>query len=86
MTVVAIICLSMLLAAALLTLLYMIRVRNLVDRSIAVDTLVALIVSGLAVVAAWASDGLPVDLALLISLLGFLGAVTVSRFIERKGL
>lgn len=86
MTVVAIVCLSMLLVAALLTLLHAYRVRNLVDRSIAVDTLVAFLVSGLAVVAAWASDGLPVDLALLIGVLGFLGAVTVARFIERRGL
>ncbi len=51
-----------------------------------IDTMTAIFMSGLAVVAAATGDGLVVLLILLIGLLGFLGTVTVSRFIERKGL
>ncbi len=85
MTVVAIICLAMLLASAALALLYAVRNRALVERSIAVDTIVAFIVCGLLVNAAWGRDSLSIDLALLIGLLGFMGTVTVARFIERRG-
>ena len=86
MTAVAVVCLSMLGLAALLSILYAVRFRNLVDRAIAVDTIVAVFMNGLAVVAAVTRDGLVVILILVIGLLGFLGTVTVSRFIERKGL
>lgn len=85
MTVVAFVCLAMLCASALLALLYALRNRALVERSIAVDTIVAFIVCGLMVTAAWAGESLAVDLALLIGLLGFMGTVTVARFIERRG-
>ena len=85
MTVVATICLAMLLASAALALLYAVRNKALVERSIAVDTIVAFIVCGLLVSAAWGEDSLSVDLALLIGLLGFMGTVTVARFIERRG-
>ena len=85
MTVVATVCLALLLASAGLTLLYAFRNKALVERSIAVDTIVAFIVCGLLVSAAWERDGLDIDLALLIGVLGFMGTVTVARFIERRG-
>jgi multicomponent Na+:H+ antiporter subunit F len=84
-TVVATVCLALLLASAGLTLLYAFRNKALVERSIAVDTIVAFIVCGLLVSAAWERDGLDIDLALLIGVLGFMGTVTVARFIERRG-
>jgi len=86
MNVVVAICIAMLGLSGLLTIGYLLRVRNLVDRAIGVDTMTAIFMSGLAVVAAATGDGLVVLLILLIGLLGFLGTVTVSRFIERKGL
>lgn len=85
MTAVAIVCLSLLLVSALLALLHAYRNKALVERSIAVDTIVAFIVCGLLVSAAWERDSLQVDLALLIGVLGFMGTVTVARFIERRG-
>lgn len=85
MSLVLIVCLAMLCASTVLTLVYGMRNRALAERSIAVDTIVAFIVSGLAVTAAWEHDGLAVDLALLIGVLGFMGTVTVARFIERRG-
>lgn len=85
MTAVATVCLAMLAASSALTLLFAVRHKALVERSIAVDTIVAFIVCGLLVSAAWGQDSLTVDLALLIGLLGFMGTVTVARFIERRG-
>jgi multicomponent Na+:H+ antiporter subunit F len=85
MTAVATICLAMLCASAALALLYAFRNRALVERSIAVDTIVAFTVCGLMVAAAWSRDSIAVDLALLIGVLGFMGTVTVARFIERRG-
>ena len=72
--------------AALLTIGYLLRVRNLVDRAIGVDTVAAIFMSGLAVVAAVDRGRPHRALILMIGLLGFLGTVTVSRFIERQGL
>ena len=86
MNVVVAICIAMLGLSGLITIGYLLRVRNLVDRAIGVDTMAAIFMSGLAVVAAATGDGLVVLMILMIGLLGFLGTVTVSRFIERKGL
>ncbi|MCZ7627830.1 MAG: monovalent cation/H+ antiporter complex subunit F [Microthrixaceae bacterium] len=86
MTVVTWIAGSMLALAALLTTLHIVRSRNLPDRAIGVDMLVALILNGLAVYLAWAQDDLVVALVLIIGLLSFLGTVTIARFIERRGL
>jgi len=86
MRAIGVICIAMLGLSGLLTIGYLLRVRNLVDRAIGVDTVTAIFMSGLAVVAAVTEDGLVVLLILVIGLLGFLGTVTVSRFIERKGM
>jgi multicomponent Na+:H+ antiporter subunit F len=84
-TAVASVCFGLLLASVALALLRAARGGTLVERSIAVDTIVAFIVCGLLVSAAWERDGLDIDLALLIGVLGFMGTVTVARFVERRG-
>jgi multicomponent Na+:H+ antiporter subunit F len=71
--------------AALLTTLHVIRVRNLVDRAVGVDMLVALILNSLAVGIALTQDDLVAALLLIIGLLAFLGSVTIARYIERRG-
>jgi multicomponent Na+:H+ antiporter subunit F len=86
MTVVAWISGSMLTLAALLTTVHVMRSRNLPDRAIGIDMLVALVLNGLAVYLALTQDDLVVALVLIIGLLGFLGSVTIARFIERRGL
>lgn len=86
MTVVAAISLGMLVLAALLTTVHVARSRNLPDRAIGIDMIVALVLNGLAVNAAVSRDGLTVPLVLLIGLLAFLGSVAIARYIERRGL
>jgi multicomponent Na+:H+ antiporter subunit F len=71
--------------AALLTTLHVIRVRNLVDRAVGIDMLVALILNSLAVGIALTQDDLVAALLLIIGLLAFLGSVTIARYIERRG-
>jgi multicomponent Na+:H+ antiporter subunit F len=71
--------------AALLTTVHVIRVRNLVDRAVGVDMLVALILNSLAVGIALTQDDLVAALLLIIGLLAFLGSVTIARYIERRG-
>ncbi len=77
---------TMLVAAGLLATVHVIRSRNLPDRAIGIDMLVALILNGLAVGVAASQDSLVVALVLIIGLLAFLGSVTIARFIERRGL
>lgn len=56
---------------------------SLGDRGVALDTLTSIITCGILVWAASAEDGEYLDLALVLSLLGFLASVTIARFIER---
>ena len=86
MTVVVWIAGGMLVLSAVLTTIHIVRSRTLPDRAIGMDMLVALVLNGLAVSLAWTRDELVVALVLIIGLLGFLGSVTIARFIERRGL
>lgn len=71
--------------AGLLTTVHVIRSRNLVDRAVGVDMLVAVILNGLAVAIAITKDDLVAALVLIIGLLAFLGSVTIARYIEQRG-
>jgi len=75
----------MLAVAGLLTTIHVIRARNLVDRAVGVDMLVAVILNGLAVSIAVTQDDLVAALLLIIGLLAFLGSVTIARYIEQRG-
>ncbi len=86
MMIVGWICGGMLGLAALMTAAYVIRSTSLPDRSIGIDMLVALFLNGLAIAAAVNQDGLFAPIILLLGLLGFLGTVTIARYIERRGL
>lgn len=78
------IALAVLVVAALLTVWRAVRPGTLGDRALAFDMLAAIIGCGL-FVGAIVGDGLLLDLALLFGLLGYLTAVTVSRYVERRG-
>jgi multicomponent Na+:H+ antiporter subunit F len=84
-TVVGWICGLMLGVAGLLTTVHVIRARNLVDRAVGVDMLVAIILNSLAVAVALTRDDLVAALILIIGLLAFLGSVTIARYIEERG-
>ncbi len=77
---------AMLVMAAVLTTIHVARSRDLPDRAIGIDMLVALVLNGLAVGVAVTRDDISVSLVLLIGLLSFLGSVTIARYIERRGL
>lgn len=85
MTAVAWICGVMLAMAGLLTTVHIIRQRNLADRAVGVDMLVAIVLNGLAVAIAVTQDDLVAALVLIIGLLAFLGSVTIARYLEERG-
>ena len=58
---------------------------SLADRVVALDGLLIVVVSGLAVSAARTGNDLFTDVAVVIGLLGFLGTALAARFIERRG-
>lgn len=70
--------------AALIAVIRIVRRSTLGDRAVAFDLLTAIMTCALLVAAARSDDGLPLDLALLLGLIGFLTAITVARFIESR--
>jgi multicomponent Na+:H+ antiporter subunit F len=84
-TGVVVVCFAGLSIAALLVLLRLVLGPTVPDRIVALDTLLQVVVAGIAVAAA--ADGRSSFLAVLVavSLLGFVGTVTVARFVERRG-
>jgi multicomponent Na+:H+ antiporter subunit F len=74
-----------LVVAGLLVLWRLIRGGSLSDRVVALDSLLIVVVCGIAVHAARTGDGTYVDVAVVTALLGFVGTTTVARFIERQG-
>ena len=82
---IAVLCLSGLSIAALLTLVRLVLGPSVPDRIVALDTLLYIVVSGIAVGAATAGDGSFLAVLVAVALLGFVGTVTVARFVERRG-
>jgi multicomponent Na+:H+ antiporter subunit F len=84
MTVSSQVALGLLIAATVLTVARAVRPSSAIgDRAVAFDMVASLIQSGLFVGAVLLGDGVLVEIALLLGLLGFLTSVTVARFIER---
>jgi multicomponent Na+:H+ antiporter subunit F len=77
--------LVVLFVAGALTTWWIARPNSLANRAISIDVLASLITCGLLVGASFSGDGLLLELAIVLGLLGFLTAVTVARFIERTG-
>ncbi|MCY7365992.1 MAG: sodium:proton antiporter [Frankiaceae bacterium] len=85
MTVVVWICLVGLTIAAGLCLVRLVRGPSVPDRIVALDALLLVVVAGIAVGAAATGDGDFLAVLVAVSLLGFVGTVTVARFVERRG-
>lgn len=85
MTVVFAVCFTGLAAAALLVLLRLLRGPTVPDRIVSLDTLLQVVVAGVAVAAASTRTGDFLAVLVAVSLLGFLGTVIVARFVERRG-
>jgi multicomponent Na+:H+ antiporter subunit F len=84
-TVVFLIVLGMLCAAGALTLARLLRGPETLDRIVALDVFVILIVTAAAVYVAWYADGSNIPLLAAVALIGFVGSVTASRLAERRG-
>lgn len=84
MTVVFAIVLAMLSAAGLLTVARILRGPDTLDRVLALDVLVVLVVAGAAVAIAVDADGSLVPLLAGVALVGFVGSATAARLVERR--
>lgn len=85
MTAVALLCLLGLGAAAVLALVRLVLGPTVPDRIVALDNLLLVVVAGLAVAAAATGESAFLGVLVAVSLLGFVGSVTVGRFVERRG-
>lgn len=70
--------------AALLALLRLLRGDSLANRIVALDSLLLIVVSGLAVQAATTGDDTYLNVMVVAALLGFTGTALVAKFIERR--
>lgn len=84
MTVVVIVVSAMLSAAAVLAVVRVVRGPSLLDRLVATDVLLAVVVAGLAVRAASDRDSSVVPVLVVVSLLGFTGSVSVAQLLMRE--
>jgi multicomponent Na+:H+ antiporter subunit F len=71
--------------AGVLCMVRMLRMGSLADRIVALDSLLLVLASGLAVQAARTGDGVYLNVMVVVALLGFVGTALVSLFIERRG-
>lgn len=85
MSVVVAVCLVGLCLAAVLCLVRLVLGPSVPDRIVALDALLYVVVSGIAVGAAADRDGSFLAVLVAVALLGFVGTVTVARFVERRG-
>jgi len=79
------VCLAGLSLAAGLCVVRLVRGPSVPDRIVALDALLLVVVSGIAVGAAATGDGSYLAVLVAVALLGFVGTVTVARFVERRG-
>lgn len=86
MTIVLAVCAGILIAAGLLALARLLRPgTSVADRVVALDLVLLIVVMGIAVFSVIRDTGAFLDVLVVVSLLGFVGTVTVARFIERRG-
>ncbi|XVU29367.1 monovalent cation/H+ antiporter complex subunit F [Actinoplanes sp. CA-054009] len=80
MTVVAVLVTSLLALGAGLALIRVVRGPSVLDRIVATDVLLAVIVMAIAAEAAFSRDATGLPVPVVLSILGFTGAVSVARF------
>lgn len=85
MSIVLLVCMAGLALAALLVVVRLVLGPSVPDRIVALDVLVQVVVAGIAVGAAFTRDGTYLSVLVAVSLLAFVGTVTVGRFVERRG-
>lgn len=85
MTTVAIVCYAGLAVAAAACLYRLVVGPSVPDRVVALDTLLYIVVIGIAVAAATTGDGSFLGVLVAAALLAFVGTTTVAQFVERRG-
>lgn len=85
MSAVAVVCLVGLAVAALLAVVRLVLGPSVPDRVVALDNLLLVVVAGIAVGAAATGRSDFLGVLVAVSLLGFVGTVTVGRYVERRG-
>ncbi|RBM11717.1 MULTISPECIES: monovalent cation/H+ antiporter complex subunit F [Streptomyces] len=75
---------DLLAASALLTVVRIVRGPTVLDRIVALDVLVTLIVTAVAVGIARHDTGSSVPLLLVLTLLGFIGSITAAHLVEER--
>ncbi|MFB8776645.1 monovalent cation/H+ antiporter complex subunit F [Streptomyces broussonetiae] len=76
--------LGLLSAAALLTLVRLVRGPSALDRVMALDVVVTLVVAGTAVGMVLRADATPVPALVVLTLLAFIGSVTAAHLVEKR--
>ncbi|MEU1968681.1 monovalent cation/H+ antiporter complex subunit F [Micromonospora sediminicola] len=84
MTVVAVIVTVLLTVAGALTLVRVIRGPSILDRAVATDVLLAVVVAAIATEAAYSRDATALPVLVVLALVGFVGSVSVARFAARR--
>jgi multicomponent Na+:H+ antiporter subunit F len=74
----------LLFAAASLVLVRIVRGPTTLDRIVAVDVLLAVVVCAIAAEAAYTRDATSLPILVVLSILGFIGSVSVARFSPRS--
>lgn len=85
MNVVTAIALGGLAVSGALCFVRLVRGRSLADRIVALDSLLVVIVSGIAVHAARTGEGTYLNVMVVAALLGFVSTLAVARFIGERG-
>ena len=85
MMLVTSIALGLLALAAALCVIRLLRGSSFPDRIVALDTLLVVVVCGIAVGAVRTGSGEYLDVMVVAALLGFTGTALVARFVERRG-
>ncbi|MEU4428923.1 monovalent cation/H+ antiporter complex subunit F [Actinoplanes sp. NPDC024001] len=84
MTVVAVLVTVLLTAGAVLALIRLVRGPSVLDRIVATDVLLAIVIVAIAAEAAWSRDATALPVLVVLSILGFVGSVSVARFATGK--
>ncbi|GAA2632800.1 monovalent cation/H+ antiporter complex subunit F [Dactylosporangium fulvum] len=84
MSIVAMIVTVLLAVAGGLTLTRIIRGPSILDRAVATDVLLAIIVAAIATEAAHSRDATALPVLVVLAVLGFVGSVAVARFAARS--
>lgn len=85
MSTVATVCYLILGFAAVACLIRLALGPSIPDRVVALDTLLYVVVLGIAVASVTSGDGSYMGVLLAAALLAFVGTTTVARFVERRG-